>query len=110
MGRHVEGRPRLRESGEPKSVKAAARAAGIVRPTARRTGFLFVRLFLMNAPTAFVVCECFSVERLFFLAPGRPASARHGGAILARHHVKAERKERPMRRLLDLLVWTAVIA
>ena len=46
----------------------------------------------------------------FFLAPGRPASARHGEAILARHQVEAERKERPMRRLLDLLVWTAVIA
>jgi hypothetical protein len=46
----------------------------------------------------------------FFLAPGRPASARLGEAILARHHVEAERKERPMRRLLDLLVWAAVIA
>jgi hypothetical protein len=46
----------------------------------------------------------------FFLAPGRPASARHGEAILARHHVEAERKERPMRRLFDLLVWAAVIA
>jgi hypothetical protein len=47
---------------------------------------------------------------VFFLAPGRPASTRHGGAILVRHHVKAERKEHPMRRLLDLLVWAAVIA
>jgi hypothetical protein len=46
----------------------------------------------------------------FFLAPGRPASARNGGAILARHHAEAERKERPMRRLLDLLVWAAVVA
>jgi hypothetical protein len=45
-----------------------------------------------------------------FLVPGRPASTRHGGAILARHHAKAERKEHPVRRLLDLLVWTAVIA
>jgi hypothetical protein len=32
------------------------------------------------------------------------------GAILARHHVKAERKGHPMRRLLDHLVWAAVIA
>jgi hypothetical protein len=31
-------------------------------------------------------------------------------SILARHHVKAERKEGPMRRLLDLLAWAAVIA
>jgi hypothetical protein len=46
----------------------------------------------------------------FRLAPGRPASARHGEAILARHYVEAERKERPMRRLRDLLVWAAVIA
>jgi hypothetical protein len=29
--------------------------------------------------------------------------------ILARHHLKAERTERPMRRLLDLLVWAALI-
>jgi hypothetical protein len=44
-----------------------------------------------------------------FIAPGRPASTRHGGAIRARHHVKADRKERPMRRLFDLFVWAAVI-
>jgi hypothetical protein len=31
-------------------------------------------------------------------------------AIHARHHFEAERKERPMRQLLDLLVWTALIA
>jgi hypothetical protein len=50
-----------------------------------------------------------SVREWFFLVPRRPASTRHGGAILVRHHIKAERKEHPMRRLLDLLVWAAVI-
>jgi hypothetical protein len=52
----------------------------------------------------------FRSDKPFLLVPGRPASARHGGANLARHHVKAEQKECPMRRLLDLLVWAAVIA
>jgi hypothetical protein len=50
-----------------------------------------------------------SVREWFFLVPRRLASTRHGGAILARHHVKAGRKEHPMRRLLDLLVRAAVI-